>query len=70
MFKDPARTVPSSLTKVFNPVHIPSLHPWYFSRQAKQFDYMQPELGAPIAKHVQEANIHKQVTCHYQFLSR
>jgi len=30
---------------------------------------MQPELGAPIATHVREENIHKQVTCHCQILS-
>jgi len=57
----------SSLTKDYDPVHIPSLHPWYISKSkacTMQFDWMQPELGVPIVMHVQGK--HKQVTgfCH------
>jgi len=56
-----------SLTKDCGSVHIHSHHPLYISRQnrrhAIRFDWMQPELGAPIATHVREVNIHEQVTC-------
>jgi len=68
--------VPSSLNKDFDPVHVhtfssPLVYLMANSKaSAKRFDWMQPELGALIATHVREEIIHKQVTCHCQFLSR